>query len=698
MRRGAPSRAVIEALRATSPGTRAGLAATTAVAGFLAWNAAASVLLSWKLGIPDADPLRAWWTYWRAYPLVHPRVGDTVVQMVAENREVRRALLLSAAVPTLAAVSIGVNVARAAWGWESKRQDDNARWASWRHMRRAGFSPRTGLYLGLLAGRYLRLGTPRQRKHPAIIAPSQSGKGVGFVVPAGLCDPGEKASFVFVDPKFQAFQRTAGWQKHIGAHVVLFAPLSETGQTARYNPCAYVRRAPDGSPTVDTWGDLEDIVRFQITTDEKNPFWTDSSRIAYTATLCFLAETPGADFTVPGAIDLMNRPDAPAYIARMLAERAAAGKPYSAVCADNLREFLAGSEDGEKLRDGIRKTIKSKLGVFLNPRIRAAMSANDFDLRRVLKDRTALYLGMAFPDLDKLQPLLTLLLQQMVDLNTRGTPGLDPDVKYECNVVYDEFTNLGRMEKAKGHFSYAAEYGFRLIPVFQSYAQLFGTYGKDDGQAILDNCKIEVILGGIKNVETCKTISARLGTVRGARKSRSSGGGFAGFADLFRGRVSTSETVQPLITPYGVEHLPDDTALVMHGGSDGCLVKRIRYFENYRFRTRVMPPPDIPAIEVNLLYDNASLDSEPKPGAARAPARAFKRPAKGKAGANGKPESAAPAAGRDLEMSVAQAEATLGLASGGTFDLAAFRQSPAEAQAQYSRVVHGLTAAKARAP
>lgn len=579
------------------------------------------------------------------------------------------------------------------------RGDDNARWASWGHMRRAGFSARTGLYLGLLAGRYLRLGSPRQRKHVAIVAPSQSGKGVGFVIPAGLCDPGEMASFVFVDPKFQAFQRTAGWQKSIGANVVLFAPLSETGQTARYNPCAYIRRAPDGSPTVDTWNDAEDIVRFQIATDEKNPFWTDAGRISYTAVICFLAETPGADFSIPGAIDLMNRSDAPAYIARMLQERAEAGKPYSAVVADNLREFLADSEEGGKLRDGIRLTIKSKLGVFLNPRVRAAMSGNTFDLRRVLKDRVALYLGMAFPDLDKLQPLLTLLLQQMVDLNTRGTPGLDPEVKYECNVVYDEFTNLGRMEKAKGHFSYAAEYGFRLIPVFQSYAQLAGTYGKDDANAILDNCKIEVILGGIKNVETCKTISTRLGTVRGARKS-TSGGGFAGFADLFRGRVSVADTVQPLITPYGVEHLPDDTALVMHGGSDGCLVKRIRYFENYRFRTRVFPPPDVPVIEVELLYDTAL--SKPAAPSTAAEKPGAKRPAKG--GAGGKPAGATGATAakpkggkaavsgpdRGLEMSVAQAEATLFAASGGTFDLAAFKQSPAEAQAQYSRVVHGL--------
>lgn len=610
------------------------------------------------------------------------------------NWRVTLGLASSAAVAT--PVSLLPGAALLARLLSPKRGDDNARWASWRHMRRAGFSPRTGLYLGQLAGRYLRLGTPRQRKHVAIVAPSQSGKGVGFVVPAGLCDPGEAVSLVFVDPKFQAFQRTAGWQKAIGARVVLFAPLSETGQTARYNPCAYVRRAADGSPTVDTWGDLEDIVRFQIATDEKNPFWTDSSRIAYTAVLCFLAETPGADFTIPGAIDLMNRADAPAYITHALRERAGAGKPYSAVCADNLREFLSGAEDGEKLRDGIRKTIKSKLGVFLNPRVRAALSANDFDLRRVLKDRTALYLGMAFPDLEKLQPLLTLLLQQMVDLNTRGTPGLDPEVKYECVVVYDEFTNIGRMEKAKAHFSYAAEYGFRLMPVFQSYAQLAGTYGKDDANAILDNCKIEVVLGGIKNVETCQTISKRLGTVRGVRKS-TSGGGMAGFADLFRGRVSRAETVQPLITPYGVEHLPDDTALVMHGGSDGCLVKRIRYFENYRFRTRVLPPPDVPAIEVELLYDKLpSAPSTPspapeKPGPKRAAnGGAGAKPA-GKAGA--KPKGGKPAASGpdcELEMSVAQAEATLFAASGGTFDLAAFKQSPAEAKAQIDRVVHGL--------
>lgn len=629
-----------------------------------------------------------------------PRLWLDAVPYHSGNWRVTLGLAASAVLPTLGTLGFVAIGARAAGGWgKGPRADDNARWATWPDMRRSGFSGTTGLYLGQLNFRYLRLGAPRQRKHAAIVAPSQSGKGVGFVVPAGLCDPGEKASFVFVDPKFQAFQRTAGWQKSIGANVVLFAPLSETGQTARYNPCAYVRRAPDGSPTVDTWGDLEDIVRFQIATDEKNPFWTDSSRIAYTAALCFLAETPGADFTIPGAIDLMNRTDAPAYITRMLRERAEAGKPYSAVCADNLREFLAGSEDGEKLRDGIRKTIKSKLGVFLNPRVRAAMAANDFDLRRVLKDRTALYLGMAFPDLEKLQPLLTLLLQQMVDLNTRGTPGLDPDVKYECNVVYDEFTNIGRMEKGKAHFSYAAEYGFRLIPVFQSYAQLFGTYGKDDGQAILDNCKIEVVLGGIKNADTTKIISARLGTVRGIRKSMSPAGGAAGLWDKLRGRISASETVQPLITPYGVEHLSDDTALVMHGGSDGCLVKRIKYFENYRFRTRVMPPPDIPTIEVNLLYDTAPLDTESKPEPAPAPTP--ERPAKGKAGGKGgrkvKGANGAAAADRDLEMSVAQAEATLFAATGGKVDLAAFAQSPQAAKAQIDRVVHGLPVAKGRA-
>lgn len=681
-----------------------GLAVGAAGLAFVAWNGVVSWVTLRHLGItPEphwgvTERLFRWWTYWSGHP--NPAYSPGQQRLVWWGVHQGWALA-SAGVFCAASLALRCTVGEAWMG--TRRGDDNARWASWADMRRSGFSGTTGLYLGQLNFRYLRLGAPRQRKHVAIVAPSQSGKGVGFVVPAGLCDPGEKASFVFVDPKFQAFQRTAGWQKSIGANVVLFAPLSETGQTARYNPCAYVRRAPDGSPTVDTWGDLEDIVRFQIATDEKNPFWTDSSRIAYTAALCFLAETPGADFTIPGAIDLMNRTDAPAYITRMLHERADAGKPYSAVTADNLRQFVAVSEEGDKLREGIRMTIKSKFGVFLNPRVRAAMAANDFDLRRVLKDRTALYIGMAFPDLEKLQPLLTLLLQQMVDLNTRGTPGLDPDVKYECNVVYDEFTNIGRMEKGKGHFSYAAEYGFRLIPVFQSYAQLFGTYGKDDGQAILDNCKIEVVLGGIKNADTTKVISARLGTVRGVRKSMSPAGGAAGLWDKLRGRVSTSETVQPLITPYGVEHLPDDTALVMHGGSDGCLVKRIRYFENYRFRTRVMPPPDIPAIEVNLLYDTAPLDSQPKPeaGAKPAPATASKRPAKGKAGGKGDGKAkgasgAVSAADRDLEMSVAQAEATLFAATAGKVDLAAFAQSPQAAKAQIDRVVHGLPVAKGR--
>lgn len=656
-----------------------GGAAGAALIAFL-WSTVASlILLLYMHQFQGGWPLMEWWAYNDWYP-------DSS-KPASVNAFVVRGLHLSAFVSTgLPVVLAGLFLVKR---FAPPRADDDARWATWQDARRAGFSKHVGLYLGMLKGRYLRMGAPRQRKHIAIIAPTQSGKGVSFVLPAGLCDPGEKVSPVFFDPKFQAFHKTAGWQHSIGANVVLFAPLSDTCQTAQYNPCFYVRRNPDGSPTVDTWGDIESIVHAQIgLDDQKYAIFTDNARLAYAGVLAFLSETPGAEFTIPAAIDLLFRPDGPSYILDKLSERRDAGKPYSAPCAENLRGFL--QVGGDDFRDSLRNTIKSKVSIFFNPRVRAALSGNTFDINSLMKQRTALYVGVSYGDISKLAPLLRLLFQQIIDLNTRGMPGADPSRIFEVPMVMDEFTYMGMAEKIMEAFGYAAEYGIRLMPVFQTYAQLEGVYGNAGMKRILDNCKIEVVLGGIKDMTFCQQISDRLGTTRGVRHGSSSSFG-GNMLDVFRGGVNRSEVSRPLLSKFGVSQLPDDEALVMHGGEPGFKVKRIRYFANRRFSRRVCDPPVIRAIAVDLRFDQAppdvaSVKAPAKPGIPDDVKASLVKPI----------SSAKPVKRRttkkadDMEMSVAQAEATLLAVSAGSVDLSQFGLSPAAAKVQIDRVIHKL--------
>jgi len=640
------------------------------------WSMAASIAMllymhRWPAHWPWTAPLIEWWRYNAWYP--DPR------KPAAVNAVVTRGLHLSAAIST--GVPLLLAGGFVAQHFAPRIAHDNARWARWRDLRRAGFSSRAGLYLGRVRGRFLRLGDGKRRKHMAIYAPTQSGKGVSFVIPAALCDRKDRISFVYHDTKFEAFLKTSGWQAALGAKVVLFAPLHPEGTTARYNPCAYVRRDAEGRPTVDTWGDIEDIVHAIIPKpkqDGAKDIWNNTARIALTAVLAFLSETPSRAFTLPAAVKLLCQTGWHADV-RATIEKAAKGKhPYSEPCVANMAQFMDGNAD---FLDGVKKTITSYLGIMSNPRVAAALSGNDFDLRAVTRERMAIYVGVSPPDASKLEPIVSLFFQQLVDLGMRTPPGTDPTIRYECNVVMDEFVRMGYNPKIASAFADIAAYGFRLIPVIQTPAQLHALYGDAWTRTILDNCKIEVAFG-TDNPAVCAEISKRLGTVRGVRRGGSSGG-----TGLFNWRSSEGAMERPLLSPYQVENLPDDKAIILHGNMPGVLATRIRYYDQAPFKRRVLPPVVVPAIAVDLRYDDGSFFAKaPEP-----------KPAGPKSGKGSAAKAAPQPAAKPTAFTVAQAEKLLTAATGGKVDLSAFGQSDAAARAQVDRVLHNLPT-KGRAP
>ena len=76
--------------------------------------------------------------------------------------------------------------------------------------------------------------------------------------------------------------------------------------------------------------------------------------------------------------------------------------------------------------NSVRKTVTARLGLWLNPRIDAATSTNDFDLRSLRQRPMSIYLGVTPDNLDRMAPLLNLFFQQVVDLNTRELPEQNP--------------------------------------------------------------------------------------------------------------------------------------------------------------------------------------------------------------------------------------------------------------------------------
>src|SRR3546814_1286678 len=71
-----------------------------------------------------------------------------------------------------------------------------------------------------------------------------------------------------------------------------------------------------------------------------------------------------------------------------------------------------------------------------------ATSESDFDLREVRRRRMSIYLGVSPDNIDRIAPIYSLFLQQLVDLNTRDLPEGASNVP--VLVLLDEFARLGK--------------------------------------------------------------------------------------------------------------------------------------------------------------------------------------------------------------------------------------------------------------
>lgn len=107
--------------------------------------------------------------------------------------------------------------------------------------------------------------------------------------------------------------------------------------------------------------------------------------------------------------------------------------------------------------------------------------------------------------------------------------------------------------------------------------------------AILDNCQVRVSFA-TNDERNAKRVSDALGTATEMKAMRN----YAGHRLspwLGHLMVSRSETARPLLTPGEVMQLPATDEIVMAAGVHPIRAKKARYFEDRRFKERILPSP-----------------------------------------------------------------------------------------------------------
>lgn len=135
-----------------------------------------------------------------------------------------------------------------------------------------------------------------------------------------------------------------------------------------------------------------------------------------------------------------------------------------------------------------------------------------------------------------------------------------------------------------------AGYQIKAFLIAQSLNQIEKAYGANN--SILDNCHVRVSFA-TNDERTAKRVSDSLGTATEMRAMQN----YAGHRLapwLSHLMISRSETARPLLTPGEVMQLPYDEEIVMLAGVPPIRAKKARYFEDARFRERVLPVPADP--------------------------------------------------------------------------------------------------------
>lgn len=444
-----------------------------------------------------------------------------------------------------------------------------ARFANAKEISKAGLYSEKGILVGKYNNKYLVFGG---QQFVLLSAPTRSGKGVGVVIPNLL---NYSDSVVVLDVKQENFNLTSGYRKMYGQDVYLFNPFADDYRSHRYNPLSYVR---GGDFRV---SDLISIGEVLYPSGGKDPFFQDQARNLFVGFGLFLFESEGRyPITIGEMLRQSSGKGMPIdeYLHSLIDERALEGCPLSSACVESFHRFI---NTADNTRTSILATFNAPLGIFANPIVDAATSGNDFDLRDVRKKRMSIYIGITPNHLVEAGRLINLLFSQLININTQELPQDNPELKYQCLLLMDEFTSIGRVGIIAKSVSYMAGYNLRLLTIIQSPSQLEDEipdgYGRQGARTLMTNHACQILYAP-REQEDAELYSKMLGdeTVTSTSKSKQKGGGSVSFSDQRRA----------LMLPQEIKEIGQWKEIIILENTKPILCDKIKYFEDPIFMDR----------------------------------------------------------------------------------------------------------------
>ncbi|MCJ9672792.1 MULTISPECIES: type IV secretory system conjugative DNA transfer family protein, partial [unclassified Neorhizobium] len=420
-------------------------------------------------------------------------------------------------------------------------------------IRRGKWFRKDGHIFGRIGGKILRRLDDR---HHLIIGPTRSGKGVGYVIPNALMFPG---SMIVTDLKGEIYQHTAGYRKSTGNQVFLFSPGAQ--KTHRWNPLDFVRQ-DRGSRTIDIQNMASTLIPETI--GSENAVWQGTAQQVIAGVISYVLESQhyknrrnlgevnaifnaGVDLQVLMKLIKENEPD------------------LSRFTTDSFNAYISLNERAAR---SALLDIQKAMQPFRNERVIAATNVTDIDLASMRRRPVTIYLAPNISDVTILRPLLTLFVQQTMDLLTRDfNPSALP-----AYFLLDEFRQLKRMDEIMHKLPYVAGYNIKLAFIIQDLKNLDEIYGETARHSLLGNCGVQLILGA-NDQATAEYVSRALGkkTIRYKSESRT-----IELIGLPRRTKVEQIRERDLMMPQEVRQMPSERMILLIEGQPSIFAGKLR--------------------------------------------------------------------------------------------------------------------------
>lgn len=504
----------------------------------------------------------------------------------------------------------------------------DARLANYRDLQQSGFFPKKSakkpaskhpailmgkMFKGRFKNRYIHF---YGQQFLILYAPTRSGKGVGIVIPNCIF---YTDSMVVLDIKLENFFLSAGWRKKCGHEVFLFCPAGfakteaelKAGeiQSHRWNPLDCVNRS-----SIQRQSDMRRIAAmiYPLSGGE-NDIWSTAAINLFVGLGLYLLDmervqyqngTPEAE-RVPVSISQLLKTSIPKTgdLAKWMVAELKNNPDLSDETAELFRQFCAAPD---KTRGSIISNFTTELAIFNNPVTAAATSYSDFDIRDVRKKKMTIYLGLTPNTLISHAKLVNLFFSMLIGENTQELPENNPSLIYQCLLLLDEFTSMGKSEIIQKSVPYTAGYNLRFLFILQNKGQLDDLYGKEGTETFVENTGAEIFYPPKTINDMANTISEKIG-VRDEKvreKSTSSGQG-SSRTTSFRVMERAALLPEEIVSLRDKKNNAGNMAIREIVFSDYCrpfIASKIVYFEDKYFMDRVNYSRKHP-VNIPLLFE-----------------------------------------------------------------------------------------------